>query len=251
MGWRKFSTTYPFQTPGHTLTRVTLVNPVRGMVVTSCLLTRKRKLREVKWLLQGHTARSGFEPRTLIPKLFPFHDLCWCCRVAVSPVRTPTASGRGHSRAAPGGNGALSGAVRPLDLALHSLCSRDTGYLTFQWPLPACSCPGVFLPALTPLSLPRMYVYISLIINGSLQLQGQEQIWLLREGKGSWSRNWSARWQQCSTEPQKSMSKAKPLGLLAQSLRQLSVRAGMTFRMFFPSSKSPCWKNDKTEAQKQ
>lgn len=95
MGWRKFSTTYPFQTPGHTLTRVTLVNPVRGMVVTSCLLTRKRRLREVKWLLQGHTARSGFEPRTLIPKLFPFHDLCWCCRVAVSPVRTPTASGRG------------------------------------------------------------------------------------------------------------------------------------------------------------
>lgn len=53
-----------------------------------------------------------------------------------------------------------------------------------------------------------------------------------------------------SSEPQQPMSKAKPLASSPRA-SQLSVRAGMTFRTFFPPSESPCLKNDKTEAQKQ
>lgn len=61
-----------------------------GLIVTSCLLTRKLRHGDTRWLLQYHTATSaGFEPRSLIPKPFSFHELrCISClqTSSVSPL---------------------------------------------------------------------------------------------------------------------------------------------------------------------
>ena len=169
----------------------------------------------MKRLLQCHTASSGFEPRSQIPKPFFFHDLCSRCLIAVSPVcrhQLHPLCLWGHSGSAHGGSDTISMAcethlIWPSIICLH--VSHDSTH----------SSPGtltsLFFSELSrhapawrasywhlPQSHSKVYVSFSLIINWSFWLQDGEWIWVLREGRRCWSANRSAGWLLRSSEPQ-------------------------------------------------
>ena len=89
--------------------------------------------------LQCHTASSGSEPKSPIPKPFSFHDLCSLCLLEVFPF-CQSSDSLSTQGVVPGGSEALSVPVRP----------TWSGPSTPLWPplpWPSASLPLLYIPA--------------------------------------------------------------------------------------------------------
>lgn len=119
-----------------------------GLTATSCLLTRKLRHGEIERLLQCHPVSSGSEPRSPVPKLFSFHDLCSCCLRAVFPICQLQPLPQGALRGGAWGQWSpFSGPMRPTWFGPLS-----TLWPPLPWPSALSPCPRYRLPCFSMIS---------------------------------------------------------------------------------------------------
>lgn len=127
---------------------------MRGLTLLPLSICRQGNwdLEKQRDYLQCHTASSGSEPKSPVPKPFSFHDLCSLCLLEVFPVCQSSNSLREHSGGGAWGHWSPFSAcethlIWPFHTSLTSfpvtLClppsALHTSFLAFQWALKGCS----------------------------------------------------------------------------------------------------------------